>query len=199
MHRFEHSGFGGADCQAPKPCQSDDEAKANRLLLPARQGALGFPKAPRGRAETQAQPMPRGLVDGGNANGAEGRIDGAGAERRSSGRSGRRIGRAAEVRGFWSSRTQVQAGRGSRVEVRPSCLMIQSACAAETGRRGRTSEASSLYRDWREEAAGSRKLKAVSSRGSVGRSRAGPRLNPAKPVIRPSKSALSRFFAFRIR
>ena len=77
LHRFEHSPFRWADCQPRKPCQSDHEAKANRLLLPAKQGAFGFRKAPRGREETQAQSEPQGGEEGGDGNGAEGRNGGA--------------------------------------------------------------------------------------------------------------------------
>src|ERR1700759_9748 len=98
MHRFGHSPLPRANCQRPNPCQSDHEAKANRLLLPAKQGAFGFRKAPRGRAETQAQSEPKGGEDGGNGNGAEGRIGGA-EHRKALERTMRvaRVGRAVEV------------------------------------------------------------------------------------------------------
>lgn len=170
MHRASHRPLRRADLQAAKPCQSDHEAKANRLLLPAKQGTFGSRPAPKSRGETPAQPAPRGKGDGGNGTGAGGRDDGAGSERTSSGRDGREIGRAAEVQGQ-TAQGESRWTSGSWMEVRPSrslsCLLAGGDRAAAVG-----AESFVPYRDWREGAAGSRKLKAASSRGSVGRSSA---------------------------
>ena len=172
MHRFGHSPFRRSDCQSPKPCQSDHEAKANRLLLPAKQGALRVPeqrreaelkrkpspcREARGTAETETEPKTasmaralKGAQAGDPVGGSDGplKFEGLVAASASSRRS------------------------GSWMEVRPSCQTTRRACAAGTEAGRGLLEASSLYRDWREGAAGSRKLKAASSRGSAGRSKA---------------------------
>jgi hypothetical protein len=96
-------------------------------------------------------------------------------ERRSSGRWGRESGSGCRSSGVWSSRTQVHGGwsPGRRLggsAKRPAGHTVEA--------RTRSREARSFvpYRDWREEAAGSRKLKAAFlSRLGPGRSKSAAR------------------------
>jgi hypothetical protein len=143
--------------------------------------------------------MPRGQGDGGNGNGAEDRIDGAGVERRSSGRSGRRVGRAAEVRGSGRpERKFTEAGargwRFDRAARRPGALARR-----EPGQGGGCWK----LRPLPGLARGSGRKPQTEGRflSRLGRALQAPRGEvtfPAKILIRPCEIGAADFLAFRI-
>jgi hypothetical protein len=133
------------------PCSSRRKRRREPRLEPTGKGGTQARSEPKGAEQAETNPAPKAATTARDLRGSSGK-------RRSEDRTGRTSEAGRPKRKLMAVRRGPRRGRTARCP----CFGEGDPAAAE-----REPEALSLYRDWREGAAGCRKLKAASSRGSV--------------------------------